>query len=133
MGFCLRFSALSLHFFQSTFLSFPFPSQHGIHGWVLKIFQQQYGINYNQTHALVVKLMAFRALFAYHDLDIYQLDVETAFLYDIIKQLIYVKLPSGHEKLGIKCKLAKCLYGLKQSARLWYETQFQSIDLKKLA
>lgn len=107
--------------------------------WVVKGFQQQYGIDYDETYASVVKPMAFRALFAiaaYHDLDIDQMDVKTAFLYGIIKQLIYVKLPPGFEKPGVVCKLLKGLYGLKQSARLWYERiseyLFEKIGLKRL-
>ena len=40
---------------------------------MVKKFQQEYGIDYDKTYASVVKLMAFRALFAiatYYDLDI---------------------------------------------------------------
>ena len=52
--------------------------------WVVKGYLQQYGVNYNQTFAMVVKPMAFRALFviaAYYNLEIKQMDVKTAFLY----------------------------------------------------
>lgn len=72
--------------------------------WVVKRYLQQYGIDYHQTYASVVKPMAFRALFAvgaYYNLDVDQMDVKTAFLYGIIKQLIYVKLPPGYKKPGI--------------------------------
>ena len=91
---------------------------------MVKGFQQQYGIDYDETYASVVKPMAFCALFAiaaYYDLNIDQMDVKTAFLYGIIKQLIYVKLPLGYEKPGIVCRLQRGLYGLKQSSRLWYQ------------
>ena len=46
--------------------------------WVVKGYLQQYGLDYDQTFAAVVKPMAFRILFAlaaYHDLDIDQMDV----------------------------------------------------------
>ena len=71
--------------------------------------------------------MAFRVLFtiaAYYDHDINQMDVKTAFLYSLIDQLIYVKIPKGTETEANKnmvCRLLKALYSLKQSPRLWYE------------
>ena len=91
---------------------------------VVKGYLQQYGLDYDQTFAAVVKPMAFRILFAlaaYHDLDVDQMDVATAFLNGVIDQLIYVELPTGFESQGKVCKLKKSLYGLKQSPRLWYE------------
>ena len=51
---------------------------------VVKGYLQQYGVNYDQTFAAVVKPIAFRALFAiaaYYNLKIEQIDVKTAFLY----------------------------------------------------
>ena len=54
---------------------------------VVKGYLQQYGVNYNQTFAAVVKPMAFRALFAiaaYYNLKIKQMDIKTAFLYRLI-------------------------------------------------
>ncbi len=95
--------------------------------WVVKGYLQQFGVDFDQTFAAVVKPMAFRVLFAiaaYYDLDIDQMDVKTAFLYGLIDQLIYVKIPKGTETEANKnmvCKLLKALYGLKQSPRLWYE------------
>lgn len=71
--------------------------------------------------------MAFRVLFAiaaYYDLDIDQIDVKTAFLYGLIDQLIYVKIPKGTETSATQdlvCKLHKALYKLKQLPRLWYK------------
>lgn len=98
---------------------------------------QQFGIDFDQTYAAVVKPMAFRVLFAiaaYFDLDIDQMDVKTAFLYGLIDQLIYVEQPKGTESEATKnmvCKLLKALYGLKQSPRLWYE-RLSSFLLEKL-
>lgn len=92
--------------------------------YVVKKYQQQYGIDYDQTFAAVVKPMAFRVLFAiaaYYDLDVEQMDVVTAFLNGIIKELIFIHLLERYEKPGIVCRLLKGLYGLKQSPRLWYE------------
>lgn len=61
--------------------------------WVMRGYLQQFGIDFDQTFAAVVKPMAFRVLFAiaaYYDLDIDQMDVTTAFLYGLIDQLVYV-------------------------------------------
>ena len=55
--------------------------------WVVKGYLQQYGIDYNQTFAAVVKPIAFRALFiitAYYNLKIEQMDIKTTFLYELI-------------------------------------------------
>ena len=92
--------------------------------WVVKGYLQQYGVDFDQTFAAVIKPMAFRVLFAiaaYYDLDIDQMDVKTAFLYGLIDQLIYVEMPKGTETNATRdmiCKLQKALYGLKQSPRL---------------
>lgn len=85
---------------------------------------QQFGIDFDQTFAAVVKPMAFRILFAIAaslDLDIEQMNVETAFWYGVIQELIYVHMPPGFKITGMVCRLKKGLYGLKQSPRLWYE------------
>ena len=95
--------------------------------WVVKGYLQQFGVDFDQTFAAVVKPMEFRVFFAiaaYYDLDIDQMDVKTAFLYGLIDQLIYVEIPKGTETEANKnmvCRLLKALYGLKQSPRLWYE------------
>lgn len=95
--------------------------------WVVKGYLQQFGVDFDQTFAAVVKPMAFQVLFAiaaYYDLDINQMDVKTAFLYGLIDQLIYVEIPKRSETEANKdmvCQLLKASYGLKQSPRLWYE------------
>ncbi len=95
--------------------------------WVVKGYLQQFGVDFDQTFADVVKPMAFRVLFAiavFFDLDINQMDVKIAFLYGLINQLVYVDIPKRSEteaNRNMVCKLFKALYGLKQSPRLWYE------------
>ena len=52
--------------------------------WVVKGYLQQYGVDYNQTFAAVVKPIAFKTLFviaAYYNLKIKQIDIKTAFFY----------------------------------------------------
>ncbi len=105
--------------------------------WVVKGYLQQFGVDFDQTFAAVVKPMAFRVLFAiaaFLDFDIDQMDVKTAFLYGLIDQLVYVEIPKGTESednRNMVCKLLKALYGLKQSLRLWYE-RLSTFLLQKL-
>lgn len=105
--------------------------------WVVKGYLQQFGVDFDQKFAAVVKPMAFRVLFAiatYFDLDIDQMDVKTAFLYGLINQLIYVEMPKWTKTKANKnmvCKLLKALYGLKQSPRLWYK-RLSAFLLEKL-
>lgn len=81
--------------------------------------------------------MAFRVLFvlaAFLDLDINQMNDQTAFLYSLIDQLVYVEIPKGtktnanHEMV---CEHQKALYGFKQSPHLWYK-RLATFLLKKL-
>ena len=94
--------------------------------WVAKGYEQQFGIDYDQTFASVIKPMSYKALFAIAaslDLEIKQMDVKTAFLYGLVKEDVYVQQPTGlGDNSGRVCKLNKALYGLKQSPRMWYKT-----------
>ena len=68
---------------------------------VIKSYLQQAGVDFDQTFAVVVKPMAFRALFpiaAFYDLDIEQMDVKTTFFHDIIDQLLYMEVPKKYEQ-----------------------------------
>ena len=94
--------------------------------WVVRGFEQEYGIDYDETFASVVKPMSYKALFAIAaalDLEIHQMDVKTAFLYGNVNEEIHVEQPhtleDGTDRV---CKLNKALYGLKQSPRIWYDT-----------
>nr|GEX07015.1 putative ribonuclease H-like domain-containing protein [Tanacetum cinerariifolium] len=56
---------------------------------------------------------------------VYQMDVESDFLYERIKEEVYVCQPPGFEDLdypGKVYKVVKALYGLHQALRVWYET-----------
>ena len=61
--------------------------------WVVKGYEQQQGIDYDETFASVVKPMSYKALFAIAaalDLEIEQMDVKTAFLYGNVDGEIFV-------------------------------------------
>jgi len=98
---------------------------------VAKGFTQQYGIDYLETFAPVVKLTSLRiilALAAARNYQIDQTDIQSAYLLGKLEEEIYIELPEGLE-IGEEnsrysrrrqvCKLLKGLYGLKQSGRIW--------------
>ncbi len=86
---------------------------------MVRCYLQQFGIDFNQMFAAVVKPMAFRVLFtikAYYDLDIDQIDVQTAFLYGMIDSLLYLEIQKDSEddnNKRIVSKHLKALYFLK--------------------
>ncbi len=93
--------------------------------WVVRGFEQRYGIDFNETFAAVVKPMTYKALFAIaarNDWEIEQMDVKTAFLYGDLDDEVYVEMPTGFEEPNRVCKLNKALYGLKQAPRVWFKT-----------
>jgi hypothetical protein len=96
---------------------------------VVQGFMQIEGIDFWDTYAPTMRFKILRivlALAAKDDLEIKQIDFDTAFLNALLKEQIYVQIPEGYE-LGdyqknenIKClQLLKALYGLKQAPREW--------------
>ena len=68
-------------------------------------------------------IRALLALAAHQDLEIHQMDVNTAFLNGDLDEEIFMKQPEGFAVPGkehLVCKLNKSLYGLKQAGRSWY-------------
>ena len=97
--------------------------------WVVKGYEQQYGIDYDQTFAGVAKGMAWKtviALAAHNNWELEQMDVVTAFLQGDVEENLYVEMPHGYEQPGMVCQLKKALYGLKQSPRNW-QTRLQNV------
>lgn len=101
---------------------------------VAKGYAQQEGIDFTETFAPVSKHPTFRLLLAKaaaENLDLYQVDVRTAFLYGELEELIYMQQPPGYEEgdLSIACRLNKSLYGLRQAPRVWYNRLKQELAL----
>ncbi|KAK9217771.1 hypothetical protein WN943_006399 [Citrus x changshan-huyou] len=90
-------------------------------------YNQEEGIDFDETFALVARLESIRMLLAYachKDFILYQMDVKSAFLNGYIMEEVYVKQPPGFENEKFPdhvYKLSKALYGLKQAPRAWYD------------
>ncbi|GJY84511.1 retrovirus-related pol polyprotein from transposon TNT 1-94, partial [Tanacetum coccineum] len=90
-------------------------------------YNQQEGINYDETYAPVARLESIRILLAYVcalDFKLFKMDVKCAFLNGFINEEVYVSQPSGFidfEKPDHVYKLKKALYGLKQAPKAWYD------------
>lgn len=90
-------------------------------------YNQEEGIDYDDTFAPVARMEAIRILiaFAAHmEFKLFQMDVKSAFLNGNLKEEVYVKQPPGFEDGDLPnhvLKLDKTLYGLKQVPRAWYE------------
>ena len=90
-------------------------------------YNQQEGIDYEETFAPVARLEAIRMLLAFachKNFILYQMDVKSAFLNGFINEEVYVEQPPGFGSFNFPnhvFKLKKALYGLKQAPRSWYE------------
>jgi hypothetical protein len=93
---------------------------------VAKGYNQRYGVDYDLTHAPVLRYNSLRvilALSATTNRRLYQLDIKTAFLNADVKEDIYMEVPEGVNVDGTVyvCKLLKALYGIKQAPHVWNE------------
>ncbi|GJV00434.1 retrovirus-related pol polyprotein from transposon TNT 1-94 [Tanacetum coccineum] len=90
-------------------------------------YNQQEGIDYDETYAPVARLESIRILLAIacaNDFKLYQMDVKSAFLNGFINEEVYVAQPLGFidfQKPNYVYKLKKALYGLKQAPKAWYD------------
>ena len=94
--------------------------------WVVKGFQQIYGLEYTEISAPVAKLPTIRTIFAVaatNDWDILQMDTDTAFLHGTLKEEICMEQPHGFHvgDENTVCRPDKSLYGLKQAPRVWHD------------
>ena len=92
---------------------------------VAKGFTQTHGIDYDETFSPVAKIKSIRillAIAAFHDYEVWQMDVKTAFLNGKLQEDVHMAQPEGfvHAKYPNRvCKLEKSIYGLKQASRSW--------------
>ena len=68
--------------------------------FVVKGYSQNEGVDYDQTFSPVFKMTSLRTILAIRaalDLEIYQMDVKTAFLNDKMDTDVYIEQPKGYE------------------------------------
>ncbi|KAI3780168.1 hypothetical protein L2E82_10129 [Cichorium intybus] len=92
---------------------------------VVKGFTQTPGVDYDETFSPVAKIKSIRimlAIAAFHDYEIWQMDVKTAFLNGKLTEDVYMNQPEGFVDARYPnkmCKLERSIYGLKQASRSW--------------
>ena len=93
---------------------------------VAKGFQQHAGVDFSNTFSPVVKVSTIRIIFTLvvaYNWDIQQIDINYAFLNDILHEDVYMCQPKGFVSSTHSthvCKLIKSLHGLKQAPRAWF-------------
>nr|GFB34140.1 retrovirus-related Pol polyprotein from transposon TNT 1-94 [Tanacetum cinerariifolium] len=86
-------------------------------------YSQQKGIDYDETFAPVARIKTIHLFLAYpahKDFTVFQMDVKTAFLNEILKEEVYVSQPPSFVSKQYPhhaYALDKALYGLKQAPR----------------
>ena len=94
---------------------------------VAKGHSQIPGVDFTDVFSPVVKHSSIQALLRivdFHDYELEQLDVKTAFLHGELEEDIYMQQPKGFKVSGKEdcvCLLKRSFYGLKQSPRQWYK------------
>nr|GEU33438.1 hypothetical protein [Tanacetum cinerariifolium] len=89
---------------------------------------QEEGIDYDEVFSPVARIEAIRLFLAYVSFMgfiVYQMDVKSVFLYETIKEEVYVCQPLGFKDPDYPDKIykvVKALYGLHHAPRAWYET-----------
>ena len=91
--------------------------------FVAKGYAQTHGVDYEETFALLAKMMALWtviALVVAKGWHLHQMDVKNAFLQGELEEEVYKVQPPGFESNThpkAVCRLKKPLYGLKQAPR----------------
>lgn len=87
---------------------------------------QKAGIDFEETWSPVGRKASLKAIVKFVTQNKWkwkQMDVDTAFLYSVLQEEIYMRQPPGFDdKSGRVCRLRKSIYGLKQANREWYKT-----------
>ena len=90
-----------------------------------KGYTQKEGIDYEETFSPIAMLKFIRILLSiagYYDYEIWQMDVNTAFLNGNLGEEIYMMQPEGFiakNQERMVCKLKRSIYGLKPASRSW--------------
>ncbi|KAK8563085.1 hypothetical protein V6N12_011142 [Hibiscus sabdariffa] len=89
---------------------------------VAKGFRQIHGVDYDETFspvAMIKSIQILLAVAAFHDYEIWQMDIKTAFLNGKLEEDVYMTQPEGFvtpEDARKVYKLQRSIYGLKQAS-----------------
>lgn len=93
---------------------------------VVKGYKQQHGTDYVLSFALIMRMETMCivvSVYSQHKWKLYQMDVESMFLNEVLNEGVHVAQPLGYELEGQEDKVyrfMKSLYGLKQALHAWY-------------
>jgi hypothetical protein len=83
---------------------------------VAKGFNQEYGIDYEETFVRSLVAVAY-----VHRWDLSQIDVKNAFLNGDLSEEVYMQPPPGYDHPPHNvCQFRRALYGLKQAPLTWF-------------
>lgn len=89
-------------------------------------FTQIYGVDYDEVFSPTARSTTLRCFLSFAGIQNYVVkhyDIKTAFLNGTLDEEIYMKQPPGYTENNNKVlRLKKCIYGLKQAARVWNKT-----------
>jgi hypothetical protein len=77
--------------------------------FVAKGCSQCVGFDYTETFSRVIRMASLRlflAIEAARDLELCQLDIDTAFLYALIKEDVYIRMPSASLMARLQCAIS---------------------------
>nr|GEW88589.1 retrovirus-related Pol polyprotein from transposon TNT 1-94 [Tanacetum cinerariifolium] len=101
---------------------------------ISRSYRQEEGADFEESFAPVARLEAIRlflAFVAHMIMIVYQMDVETAFLNDILKEDVHVAQPDGfvdQENPNHVYKLKRVLHGLKQAPQACRKARYPPVD-----
>ena len=83
------------------------------------------GLDYNKTFAIVAKMTSmgcFLSITVAKEWELYQMDVNNAFLHRELEEKVYMKMPPSFSfnDCNKVCHLKRLLYGLHHAPRQWF-------------